>query len=138
MKQYIGWQSFLRDVDYLIRNIEESKKQFKYIYAVPRGGLIVGTILSYKFNLPMLTTVEHMFTKPLMDVLMVDDIVDHGNTLLDFHERGYSIASVYFRKETAKFFPDYYGSIIEDLNWLVFPYDNNPDVVDTISKVREQ
>jgi len=52
--------------------------RFKYdgLYAIPRGGLIVGVCLAHRLQLPMLQK-EHITDK----TLIVDDICDTGKTL---------------------------------------------------------
>ena len=136
VKESFTWNEFINITHHLISNINYGGKEYKYIYPVPRGGLIPGVILSYNYNLPLLLTEQDMLSKPLIDILIVDDIVDSGNTLLKYFERGYDIASVFVRHTTI-FTPKYYGHQINHSNWIMLPYDN-PDIEDTISKVKEK
>jgi len=136
-KQYVSWKEYQENINILAAIIGIGEKKYKYIYAVPRGGLILGVILSYRFNLPLLLTEQEVASKPKMDILIVDDIVDSGSTLFDYYIKGYHIATVYFRKQTASFTPEFHSCSIMNDNWLVFPYDDSGSE-DTISKVKEK
>jgi len=66
--------------DMFIKSINDLSKQinrFKYdgLYAVPRGGLVVGVCFAHRLGLPMLEK-EHITNK----TLLVDDICDTGKT----------------------------------------------------------
>ena len=53
-KKYITWDEVDRFIDRLIKYISDSKKKYTGIYGVPRGGLVLAVILSYRMNIPLL------------------------------------------------------------------------------------
>ncbi len=75
MKEYISWDDFDNMVDELADMIPEGV--YEGVYAVPRGGLITGVMLSHKLNLPFIDRLQSYYGKKF---LIVDDIADTGET----------------------------------------------------------
>ena len=70
------------DYDDFNNAVEEIVHEFKHsnyknIYGVPRGGLILATVLSHKLGLPMTDKIGD-------ETIIVDDICDTGKTLINF------------------------------------------------------
>lgn len=61
----------------LKNHFEKSNKKYSSIYAIPRGGLILGVYLSHMLNIPLVRVIEP-------NTLVVDDICDTGSTLEQF------------------------------------------------------
>lgn len=110
-------------VDLLIKKLKKDKVEIDAIYGIPRGGLIIATLLSYRMNKPLtMKLIKDNYRK----ILIVDEICDSGLTMSNFfhrqnsfiHSRNIIKASLFIRKST-KFKPDYY---IEEINkeWLKF------------------
>ena len=70
----VTYDMFMSAVDRLVEKILQSKRKYEALYAVPRGGLILGVYLSHRLKLPMAS-------RPRKNVLVVDDICDTGMTL---------------------------------------------------------
>lgn len=60
-------------------HIKASNKKYNEIYAIPRGGLILGVYLSHHLNIPLVTNIISKNT------LIVDDICDTGATLESYN-----------------------------------------------------
>ncbi len=90
MKYYhYTWDKFDQDICILYEKLKIHK--FDYIIAISRGGNVVGTVLSYKLNVPLkiydpkiqqLSDLEVDFTTN--SILVVDDINDTGQTFNSF------------------------------------------------------
>ena len=76
MKKFISWDELDRLVDELCDMIPDN--QYEGIYAIPRGGLIIGVMMSHKLGLPMIDRLQSYYGKKF---LIVDDIADTGVTL---------------------------------------------------------
>ena len=63
-------------VDRIVSKLD--RKKYDGIYAIPRGGWILGVFLSHKLKLNMISKVR------TQGILIVDDICDTGETLLQF------------------------------------------------------
>ena len=88
---------------------------FNGVYGPARGGLIFSVIISERYNLPFLGA-------PQKDCIVVDDIVDSGDTALSWKDKGYYVATMYY-KDRAKVTPDFYYFEKED-KWIVFPWES--------------
>lgn len=69
---------FMAGVDKLVGKIKPDLYKYKDIFAIPRGGYILGVILSHRLKLPMTRQLKVGTT------LIVDDICDKGNTLAEY------------------------------------------------------
>lgn len=96
---------------------------FDAIYGIPRGGLIPATIISYKFDKPLLLNDKEISKH--RNVLVVDDICCKGTTLFNMATKYKNIifAPVYYRN-TSKFVPDYCGHTILDNKYWIMPWEN--------------
>lgn len=118
-KLYVSWSDMEDFVDSLI---DEMKKQdFKPtgVYGIPRGGLILATLISYKMDIPLLMNASK-------GCLIVDDIADSGRTLLHFTENDtqfnrYFIATMFYHQRSIVK-PNYHKFEKSD-KWIVFPWE---------------
>ena len=122
-KVYVSWQDMEDFVDELI--IEMKKKNFKPsgVYGIPRGGLILATLISYKLDIPL-------FMNASKDCLIIDDIADSGRTLSHFTENDtqfnkYFIATMFYHKRSLVK-PNFY-KFEKDNKWIVFPWEDKND-----------
>jgi hypoxanthine phosphoribosyltransferase len=124
-----------RQIDTFVNNIADQIKRsgnvYKVLFGIPRGGLIPATILSHILEIPIVTTFDTLWTKSMKDVLVVDDIVDSGETLKEYADF-YHIASIFWKKY-ASFMPKYYSEIAYPDEWIVFPWETKTS--DKISNV---
>lgn len=111
-KVYVTWS----DVDEFITllSLHMNMKSFTGVYGPARGGLVFAVMISNKFNLPFLGA-------PQIGCLCVDDICDTGDTALAWKNKGYTIATMFY-KRGATVVPDYWMQEKED-KWIVFPWE---------------
>jgi uncharacterized protein len=114
------------DIEIIIKDKIESLKKLQVdaIYAIPRGGLVPGVLLSHKLYIPLLTSFDEvlLYKKADKKVLIVDEISDSGKTL-EFYKKmtDFPIFTLYVRYNSTCI-PDIYGEFIETDEWLNFPW----------------
>jgi len=122
-------------------------RDFTHIIGIERGGMVPATIMSYIFDAELLGYNVSSYKgkkrgelKVIQDVdfdsidkdakiLVIDDICDSGNTIKHIKEvigNRFSFVryAALFAKEKSKDVVDHYGVIVQDNNWLVFPWES--------------
>jgi len=141
----LTWDDLFWDVYELARIIEKSGYKADLLVVIARGGWVVGRILSDLLSLKSVAGItiksyEGINVKKTpkvtqgidtslkgKSVLLVDDIVDSGETLetalryLRTKEISIVKSAVPYVKPKASIKPDYYVKIID--KWVVFPYE---------------
>ena len=119
-KLYVEWKDIENYVNELsIQVCRDLSKCPSGVYGVPRGGLIIATLISYKLDIPLLLA-------PTKDCIIVDDIADSGRTLLHYTENDtqfnkYYISTMFYHKRSMVK-PDYYAFEKTD-EWIVYPWE---------------
>lgn len=94
---------------------------FEYVTGPPRGGLIPAVYFSHAFGIPYIQ-LDQAVSKSVKNVLVVDDIVDTGETTEQLHNLpGWIVAAMYYKPQ-ASFKPLYAREVYNDV-WVVFPYE---------------
>lgn len=106
--------------------------QYKCVYGIPRGGLVPSVLLSHRLDLPMITSTNDLNLYGVDEVLIVDDIVDSGNTI-ETYANYYDTAALFWRKHTAKVRPTYFGMMLKSDVWIQFPWETQTK--DNVSQV---
>lgn len=114
--------------DLVIKLARKIKKKYKNIYAVPRGGHLIGLILSDKLHIPM----ELDKSCICKDTLIVDDLIDSGKTLSNFPSND---KAVLFVKNGKKNKVTYW--VEETKDWIQFPDEKDDEVQDHITRVMQ-
>lgn len=135
MKQImIGWQEYQELVDALGDKINFKKNKFDLIVAINRGGNVLGTMLSYRSEVPLVVVDKKdkwwMLQLPKQKILLVDDLSDTGKTFLNILECNHYITSFRSNLKTAcmhvkkgtKFTPDYFAEKV-GREYIVYPYE---------------
>ncbi len=142
----IDWDQLYWDVYALAGKIRESGYRPQLLVAIARGGWVVGRLLSDFLSVSEVAGLTIRFykdigetgekpriTQPLGEsvrgkrVLLVDDIVDTGETMKvavsHILENGADEAKTAapYLKPWSMFEPDYYVRVVE--GWVVFPYE---------------
>lgn len=115
IKEYVTWN----DVEEFINWLAEQTNNFEGytgVYGPARGGVIYAAIISNRYNIPYLGA-------PTVGCLCVDDICDSGDTVLAWKQKGYKIATHYY-KEGAKVEPDFWYKNKND-KWIVFSIERD-------------
>lgn len=103
------------DVDEYIDELSfKLPKNVTGVYGVPRGGLVLAVMLSYKCNIPLLQA-------PCEGCVVIDDIADTGTTLEHYKEKGYYIATMFYHKQS-KVVPDFWKHEKQN-EWIIFPWE---------------
>jgi hypoxanthine phosphoribosyltransferase len=121
----IGWSEYLKNIDILKEKIQNNILEFDNIYPIPRGGLIIATVLSYKLNKPIILKEEEINEK----TLIVDDLIDSGKTIKELlvrtNTKNPKIAMMY-KSEACEGFqkiPLYHIDYTQKNEWIIFPYE---------------
>ena len=119
MKKFISWDELDRLVDELCDMIPDN--QYEGIYAIPRGGLIIGVMMSHKLGLPMIDRLQSYYGKKF---LIVDDIADTGKTLEKMKAEVYKeahTATIHYHKQSSVE-PSFWVEEKGD-DWIVYPWE---------------
>ena len=132
MKKFISWDELDRLVDELCDMIPDN--QYEGIYVIPRGGLIIGVMMSHKLGLPLIDRLQGYYGKKF---LIVDDIADTGKTLEKMRSEVYNnahIATIHYHKQSSVE-PAYWVEEKGD-DWIVYPWeqDNSEEIQDYLKE----
>jgi hypoxanthine phosphoribosyltransferase len=130
-KTHISWAHYIQCINELQEKIVQSGVKFDFIYAVPRGGLIPGVILSNQLDIKLITTYQtfnllyQMQPEALIKnkILVLDDIVDNGKTFQPFSimNKKYVMTASVFKHAKSPITPDFFVRTVH--NWQIFPYE---------------
>ena len=115
IKAYVTWNDIEDIIVYLAKSTNNFEG-FTGVYGPARGGVIYASIISNRYNLPYLGA-------PCLGCLCIDDICDTGDTALAWKQKGYKIATHYY-KEGSKVQPDFWLKEKKD-HWIVFPIEED-------------
>ncbi len=136
------------EIDMLARTISKRAKQhggFTHIVGIARGGLVPATIISYELGLPLavvnvssydgkvqkgiIGNCSELFDLPNnCKLLIIDDICDSGQTTdwikkqLSVTEIKHEIGCIFIKKQH-KGKIRFYGSVVPEDKWIVFPWE---------------
>lgn len=118
-KVYVTWKDMEDYVNDLICEMKNRNFQPNGVYGVPRGGLILAVLVSYKLDIPLLLNASK-------GCLIIDDIADSGRTLLHYTENDtqfnkYFISTMFYHKRSIVK-PDFYKFEKTD-KWIIFPWE---------------
>ena len=116
------WQDFDKDVDDILTHIKNEGWTIKQIYAIPRGGLVLGVVLSNALGCELITKLEGK-NQFYDNVLVVDDIADSGKTLLSIPKIFLYRTITLFRKECTQFVPNKACRDCTKDQWISFPWE---------------
>lgn len=136
----LSWEQ----VDKSVQAIANLMGDVDYIYGITRGGLIPAVLLSHKRKIPLITNIDNLPTGAT--VLVVDDIVDSGKTLLklkeyseylrNYYNVNFTYAALVVRKEQARLL-DIKPMIIESNDWIKFPWETEESSVEIPASWKE-
>jgi hypoxanthine phosphoribosyltransferase len=121
-KLYLSWKW----VDAQINKIGDKLdgKKLEFVAGIPRGGLIPAVMISHAFGIKYISysSAKALPGELRNNTLIIDDISDTGETLADAEKLGFITATLSIRVGT-KTLPHFYGELINDERWLVFPWE---------------
>ena len=112
MKEFVSWELIDDCVTDIAFHLEDTGKDFKGVFGVPRGGSLLAVMLSHKLDIPYINTINK-------NTLVIDDICDTGKTLNE--SPGWMYAVLHY-KPTANFTPLCWGKEIGE-EWIVYPWE---------------
>ena len=117
MKEFVSWNVIDEAVTDIAFHLKKTNKDFKGVYGIPRGGLILAVMLSHKLDLPLIMSKEELDENSII----IDDIADTGKTLLDFTEYESYVVTIH-EHEQSLIKPDY--SVLDKGDkWIVYPWE---------------
>ena len=121
-KLYLSWKWVDTQINKIGDKLDGRKLEF--VAGIPRGGLIPAVMISHAFGIKY---ISYSSAKALpgdlrSKTLIIDDISDTGETLADTEKLGFITATLSIRVGT-KTLPHFYGELINDDRWLVFPWE---------------
>lgn len=151
--KYISFEEIKNHSEKICKQLDNN---FDCVIGIAKGGAIPATLIAYQLSTPTFKTVQiksysddkeryktHFSSGTLSlfeglskynKVLLVDDLVDSGKTLIDFMNLYNNLSSIItlptittaclFYKSKSQFKPDYYAEEIDPETWLVFPWEN--------------
>lgn len=150
-KIQISWDEYYQLIYNLAKQIkpEVENGNITQILSLARGGNIVGDAISRIFNLPLAImftssynqdnlqkkliigdSIAKQYNKLSNKILIVDDLVDSGKTLLEIKEffiKTYFMeiqTGVLWKKTTCNFIPNYYVNEFLPNDWIIQPFEN--------------
>ena len=82
MKEFISWNVVDECVTDIAEHLIRTEIKFDGVYGIPRGGTVLAVMLSHKLDIPFITDL-----KDGDDYIIIDDIVDTGETLKRYKEQ---------------------------------------------------
>ena len=117
MKEFVTWDLIDEAVTDIAFHLKQTNKDFKGVYGIPRGGLILAVMLSHKLDLPLIMSKDELDENSII----IDDIADTGKTLLDFTEYQSYVVTIH-EHEQSLIKPDY--SVLDKGDkWIVYPWE---------------
>ena len=142
--RYISWPEYGNLAEALAEKVRCGGKKFDLVVGIARGGMPVAMVVSDHLGVKvdfvnvksydgigqrsapriLSTVTEDIEGK---NVLIVDDLVDQGDTMQTFREhlaeRGPKLleAAVLFKKPWSRIEPEYYLEVVD--RWIVFPFE---------------
>lgn len=167
---FVTWSEYRRLIETLAVQIYDSGWQFNQILCLARGGLRIGDVLSRIYNQPLAvlaassyygdefrTRGDVRFSQTLTSsetslgdrILLVDDLVDSGATLVEtlkWLETYYQVrpencrSAVLWYKECSAVIPDYFVERFADSPWIHQPFETyeNLELLDLVARYKQQ
>ena len=122
-KVFLSWKWVDEQLNEIGDRLEGVEAEF--VTGVPRGGLIPAVMMSHAFDFKYISySSARLLPKDIRkNVICIDDISDTGHTLKEAKELNFIVCSLAMRtgSETT---PRFYGELITDERWLVFPWES--------------
>jgi hypoxanthine phosphoribosyltransferase len=125
VKHAIHITDYIEDIFTLAEKIKDSGKKYKYVYGIPRGGLMVAVYLSHELEIELIMDLMEVVFEENSDILIVDDLTDTGKTLKEYYQ--YDCAVLY-KKPRSTVKPKFFIEETADDTWLVFPYEKIDEI----------
>jgi len=122
MKEFVSWELIDDCVTDIAFHLKDTGKDFKGVFGVPRGGVILAVMLSHKLDIPYITDFRKVDDG---DIVVIDDIADTGKTFQFYKEQPETKDAHYVtihEHEQSIVKPDY-SVINKSDKWIVYPWE---------------
>ena len=120
----LSWELIDELTDKIATEVSRSYKDIRFIYGIPRGGLIPAVIVSHKLGIKMISEV-------FSNTLIVDDIVDTGETMKIrvteanvWGDTQNIVTTSLVTRSSAEYKPDITGMPLREDGWVCYPWEN--------------
>ena len=129
-KIFYNWNNLVEDINIILTRLKG--QDIRGIYAIPRGGLVLGTILSNYLSIPLYINLDEALTnvENKNNILIIDDLSDSGKTMLEINKIYMYKTVTIFIKEGTQFIPNIYCRYAKKEEWICFPWE--PPTKDTV------
>lgn len=120
----LSYEEVEKLVDKIYNILKEKNLTPKYVFGIPRGGMLPAYIIAKLFNATLVTDPDLGLSKRNESVLIIDDILDSGNTMNKYRQEDYTnkiIKAVLLSKQE-----EVPGCIIAEPTgpmWINFPWE---------------
>ena len=116
----VTWEMVDEFIEDLAQRVVEADWTPSGVYGLPRGGLVLAVMLSYRLRIPLLMA-------PTRDCIIIDDIADTGRSLMHYtrnetQPNRYFIATMFFC-ERSLVVPETWKYNKKESDWIVFPWE---------------
>ena len=130
------YQEVIKDSRLLAEKIQVAcvvdRTPYEAIHPIPAGGIAIGVVLSEYLGIPILSVEEYKNYPNKQNVLVADDLVDSGKTLLRYPD---SDTAVLYKKVHCQVLPTYFLKEIGS-EWVTFPHEKDKDgILDHVIRV---
>jgi len=126
---YYTWKEFEEDYKLIVRYIKTNVPHIKGIYAIPKGGLVLGVKLANEFDVPLYLGPQVLLKLAIWwnkirgrknKFIIIDDISDTGKTLIKIPDITEITTITLFIKKGTRFMPSFHCREAERNQWVVF------------------
>jgi hypoxanthine phosphoribosyltransferase len=123
-KYRVSWDHWAEACEELIVQVKASGVEYKYVYGIPRGGLIPAVILAHQLKLDLIRNPLELGSRSeRVFLLVVDDICDTGKTFKADSLSNVDKAAVFYRGVKCDI--RFYGEKLQTKAYLVFPWERD-------------
>jgi xanthine phosphoribosyltransferase len=130
----IGWYAFHGACEEVVKQLRRDcrARRSSVILGVARGGFVPAAIVSYGLGISDCRSVSMFCGKDRSerdDLIIIDDVCDTGRTfslLRQSYPNALYIAA--YAKPAGKEFCHYFGRLVDQSQWLVFPFAPSDEV----------
>ena len=121
----VTWKEVDNAVGFFVDTYNTQQLDCELILGIPRGGLVLATMLSYRLNLPLLIDCYGPTTSWSSKILIVDDIADTGKTLETVNKNlpNSTIFTMYYHRQSV-IKPHTWLYEKKD-EWIVYPWEGD-------------
>lgn len=123
-KVFFNWGWVDIQLEEIAKQLQSTEYNIRHVTGIPRGGLIPAVLFShrYGFKFMELEQAKNLTPAARKQVLVFDDISDTGLTLTEIAKYNFKTATLATRLGS-KVLPDFPGELINNEDWLVFPWE---------------